>query len=668
MNNILEHESQRFASERRRWRQIDALRWIMQGVVRVFANRRIDIRFPGSIGLDAPAWTDGEDIYFNKDKIEAVFAKVDSAPADQKDGLLRKAIRLLKGLAYHELEHILFTPRRGSRPIDRLTSASREWRWAWNALEDQRIETLFTAMFPPTVPYHTVPVYEWIVDNKDGTGKEVLLLWGRKYLPSELRAQSYHDFAAKYSYDLADRAAKIIDRYLTVMYPASEMLGISLVDQMAALLNELKQIDDPGNGGFGPGDFPGQPTPDQQGSTTQGGGNTDILQKGQPSQKQQNKASKKAREQAEAEAKAEADAAAKDSDAKTDDSKPHEIREELPMGPAETVPEGESQGKGEGSKGEASDPSTEQSPEELGDPGIGTGSAPQSITDQAQAALDEAEANIDIASDIDKAVELFKRIMSQSDVGALAAMWEPRPIDANAMKLYRSIASRLQELRLDLEAERIRRQPNGRVNPRRAMMRRPFEIDVFDSYDTANEEAGGVEAVILVDLSGSMRSKMGDASAALWALKMAFDEIDVRTTVLGYASESTTLYKAGESVTRSAQRLYGAGGGTDPWPAFSQAVNILSKSSAENRVLVSITDGGWSSHPGGPDAERRIMDALHSANTTSLFLRIGGGAFSGRQHYHQVTANLTDAKSISKAVGDAVAKVMERAIQNSTTS
>ena len=55
----------------------------------------------------------------------------------------------LRGLNFHELSHILYTPRQGSEIVTWVKE--NDLFKAFNALEDQRIETLFTSRFPSTV-------------------------------------------------------------------------------------------------------------------------------------------------------------------------------------------------------------------------------------------------------------------------------------------------------------------------------------------------------------------------------------------------------------------------------------------------------------------------------------------------------------------------------------
>jgi hypothetical protein len=85
--------------------------------------------------MEAPAWSGASTVTFNSRVI-----------GDLNDA---KSIAGVKGLDLHEISHILYTSREGSEIFDFVSDNN--YFMAYNALEDQRIETLFTAKYPSTI-------------------------------------------------------------------------------------------------------------------------------------------------------------------------------------------------------------------------------------------------------------------------------------------------------------------------------------------------------------------------------------------------------------------------------------------------------------------------------------------------------------------------------------
>src|SRR5215831_16243976 len=80
-------------------RQQAALQTVLQGIDRVMSNQDIVVKAePGGNGI---AWTDGSTIHLNSELMERLF----------ESNELTEAIMTFKGTNYHELAHVLFSPR-----------------------------------------------------------------------------------------------------------------------------------------------------------------------------------------------------------------------------------------------------------------------------------------------------------------------------------------------------------------------------------------------------------------------------------------------------------------------------------------------------------------------------------------------------------------------------
>jgi hypothetical protein len=115
-----------------------------------FTFRKVTVNVENST-MEAPAWSGSSTVTFNSRVI-----------GDLNDA---KSIAGVKGLDLHEISHILYTSREGSEIFDFVSDNN--YFMAYNALEDQRIETLFTAKYPSTIDWFTATILIHFVDNKD---------------------------------------------------------------------------------------------------------------------------------------------------------------------------------------------------------------------------------------------------------------------------------------------------------------------------------------------------------------------------------------------------------------------------------------------------------------------------------------------------------------------
>src|SRR5690606_29089197 len=119
----------------------------------------------------APAWSDGKHITFNARAIGDV---------TNIDDIIK-----LNGLNYHELSHILYTPR-AHEPFTKKILNEGLFP-VFNILEDQRIETLFTGMYPGTRPYFVMTFMKYCLAEPNMLPEVFPLAWGRRYLPADLQ-------------------------------------------------------------------------------------------------------------------------------------------------------------------------------------------------------------------------------------------------------------------------------------------------------------------------------------------------------------------------------------------------------------------------------------------------------------------------------------------------
>jgi hypothetical protein len=178
----------------------------------------------------APAHNDGKNITFNATLIKE---------------LDDETVRSLHGLNYHELAHLLFTPRIGtalgkwvmekvsktikvdSHRYNHETQQREPFSYdyaveelaeprrltAFNILEDSRAERLLTIKYPSVKPFLTVLISDYIIEQPEQLGEAFYLLAGRMYLDRELRALSARLYADKYGEDRARAIYEVMAEY-----------------------------------------------------------------------------------------------------------------------------------------------------------------------------------------------------------------------------------------------------------------------------------------------------------------------------------------------------------------------------------------------------------------------------------------------------------------------
>ena len=84
-----------------------------------------------------------------------------------------------------------------------------------------------------------------------------------------------------------------------------------------------------------------------------------------------------------------------------------------------------------------------------------------------------------------------------------------------------------------------------------------------------------------------------EASCAMWAIKLACQNQEIPCTVIGYDDYPHALLTKTDSVSRGQIKLFGSRGSTSACQSIMIADQVLSKSDAKYKLLVTITDGEW---------------------------------------------------------------------------
>jgi hypothetical protein len=632
-----------------RTRKMEAMRSVFQKVVRIMSGKLIRVQVD-SHNVPAPGYTDGKDIFLNREHIVGVLSDPNFNDGDFFDLICR-----LWGIVYHELSHILHSPRAGdfipSRAIEMAQQhTDPSWWYAYNGLEDQRIETWFTALYRPTKRFFEAAVLQWLMNTPESVEKAHILTYGRRYLSPAIRKQAQVAFIARYGQQLADEAEACIDTYVGLVFPTEDVLGWRCVTEFQRIIRLVTPAGQ---------ELPHQPSEDNDPRCTTGfpdKRNVIVISKGRPSVKTQRDALEEM-EAIDFDAEPETDSEEDESDqpakaAKSDGKKStwdlsgHKVDDDETDGedPKEDEEDSDPQ-TGAGTAGaEASKPDLRSAMEEL------VKMAAESLDE----CLDDVEGSIDSIID-----DIYDAMRNDDGLGGhLLTNGQDVPVEPETSLTARRCVDAVNRLRIDLEAQKVSRQNSGRINMKRMLTAPSHQVDMFDQWDTTGEDVGGIEVVLCVDLSGSMGGIMGLVSRTLWSLKHAFDTVDIQCTVLGFETDWCVLYRPGERADLATYRLFGAMGGTSPTDCLKEAMKILDRSQQPNRALVTVTDGSWSADPG---SIQRILDGFHRNNGESLLVGLNEAHKYHGRHSHTAGKDIDTIEQLPSVVMLLVESMLKRA-------
>lgn len=684
----------------KRSREVSALGLVLQGVDRALSgNMGLRVKVVEN-GRSAPAWTDGKTISLNKARVLEVFEKND----------LHKAILTFKGTNYHELAHVLFTPRDGDEITAWIKKNRYQYKWAWNALEDQRIETLYTALYPPTTPYFLNSTYTWLLDDcfdQDNFYRVWSLLGGRKYVQGPVRDAARAAFAAHYGEAVTARVDEVVDEYVTLPLPGRSQRAIELVKEFHELLRGTDQSDYLEEHGCGSTD---------DGTAEEGevDGEKAVEAAAREMDRQDREKAQKAKDKAQKDSQKEGEGDEDEGQGGSDSAYPEDIQDDDgggwgdedwdeddqedgsgSAGGDEDGEEGEDEQDGSGSgSGDSEDeddeadggadsgdddgeddsagetPNDGETGNAAGENGHTEPKTADNLSEDLRDAVTDALADVltdeNLQNDIDRTVDAFK---SQADGKTgdegLAqynnyAEVEARPESIAAVT---KITTELKKLRTDMEPRWQKERLSGRLNVGGIIRNRADStfMEIFEEWDEGSVDQATTEVVILIDLSISMDDVLPMCSEALWVLKKSFDNADIRTTVLGFSDGNTVLYKGGEKLRGVQLRQFRTWSGTDPRDSMLYAHRVLLQSDATNKVLITITDGVWTGRKDDGADPENVVRAVRQAGGTTLLFGVNGHRTTTNTHGFEQCADLTYIGDMVKIVHGLVRGIQERA-------
>lgn len=486
-------------------------------------------------GIQAPAWNDGETIFLNTN----ILAPIDDA-----------SIVSLNGVNYHEVAHLLFSPRLNQAYAKRVIDA--KLMQEFNILEDCRIETLLIAKYPSVRDSLVQTVLRYIAEG-DMT-ESFILIRGRKYLPVAVRQLSANAYVSKYGVEFTNKVASIIDEYRLLAFPRDEERGFELLKQLNELFNEQGQD----------GKDSGRP----KGGEGMCNDRRKPVRSGRPMS---------AKEQSELQ-----ESIKDDEDVDIEDEIDEDIEDETPGSNSSAGPD------------EQNDAESNESNESNNNQ---HGNLAEMLDELKNACMDAIDELMESSEQIQAEIRQTKASVRANDkvVTSLShgCAYVQSIVSLEARAMSRRFEQELNQLVVEADAFWVSHQSSGRLNINRAMNASMDEYDeLFDRW-SESVDAYDIEAVILLDKSLSMQSDIKQAAEATWIIKRALESINARVTAYTFNQESSLLYSGDVKATPNKFHQVDAHGGTNPFECLSEAHRILESSKRKTKLLIMVSDGDF---------------------------------------------------------------------------
>jgi len=514
---------------------------------RILTAEPVEVRVEDNPEMNTQAYNDGKTIVFNARLIE-----------DVDD----KTIISLNGFNYHEVAHVLYSPRGGS---EFGKAIKREGlKHAYNCLEDARIERLLIAKYPAVAPFLEATCLEYLLKGQSNEFASYFpLMTGRKYLDIELRQEIADRFIKHFGKDLAMSISVLVHEYRTLVFPRDYDRGLEIIRLFADIvgredINEVNGVPMIPSGGHG---------------------DRDVQDKGRM---------KGIREQEAQQDKANKDEAngAGQGDERMDD-------------PADSNTEIDTDSRSFGSDGK-----------DDADDNV--------LRKDIKERLDNLSKDEEVmrgAKEVRKAINDNNQRRSAIKQGAYSLQQVTSKVSATA----KSFGVALERVRIDNDPAWELEQPMGRLNIGRAMRADINDIDkVFDRWSEGNSN-NDIDAIILVDTSGSMSWQIQRTMESAWIIKRGIERINGRVSVYKFNHDSRLIYSATDKAMPTEYRYVNTSGGTNPYKALLEARRHLTSSRRGVRMLFIVTDGHWDM----TDENDKIIADLNTDGVETAIVYLG---------------------------------------------
>jgi hypothetical protein len=560
--------------------RLDAIGAVYQRADRIITgDSDIAVTIAHSKDMTEPSMTDGKDIILNGNLI---------------DDVTDDTIIGLNGVNYHELAHVLFSPRVGSALGQYVTTNN--MKRAFNVLEEGRIERLITTQYPTTTLTLEAMTNDFILrEHPSQWGNAFATTTGRMYLPLELRQTIADKFIAQYGLGLAQEVHAITHEYRKLAFPTDFARAKELIAQLTNLIGK---------------DDEAEP------QWAQGHGDRTLPEKGRP---------KSGKEQGSLQERAQ-------------DGKSEELNDN-PTDFGNGV--GHSGINGEEYKGENHNLTDDE----------------KALQEQLEKRMKDIKNDKRISREISDTRKAIQGNTDTRTKLPKANADEQRPSE-QAVAYARKFGRELERIVRDNDPAWERYLPSGKLNISRTMNPDVNAIgEMFDVWDTGNENTE-IEATILIDNSGSMWGLMSTVCEQAWIIKRGIESINGSVSVYSFNSESKIVYENNEKAKPNAYRYVGNTGWTNPYRALIEAERTLKASDKPNKLFFAITDGQWSGDSDCNAVIKRMKEAgiltvvVYLSNDSESLHDIMLRARNGEEQAKDYMKSLNHEAHIFKAVSE----------------
>ena len=513
-----------------RTNRLNAVAGVYQRANRIITGEEVTVTVINDPDMDTNARSNGKDMELNASLIE---------------DLTDESIISLNGVNYHELGHILFSPRIGSN----LGIYARDHKLfrALAILEEARTEQLLITRYPAVRKYIEASLYTYILAGKPSEwGGKFHLITGRTYLPIELRQAIAEKAVDQYGLDIVQEVHSIIHAYRSLVFPRDFDTAKALAHRLAKIVGLDEE----------------QPP---QGGITGIGGECGLPTKGRP-------AGTKEQEQ---------------------------LQKDSPKSPTERL------GKGDSQESAPTTNTPAPSNQTAGESDREQDSEDTKLAGTLNKRMEQIKNDSSVKREIrDTRNAIIDSDVARSEIGK-SRFHELTPSDT-AISTAKRFGAELERLVRNNDPAWVSRVRSGRLNISRTMNPDVNAIaEAFDQWDIGNE-ATDIEAVILTDNSGSMGGLMHSVCENTWIIKRGIESINGSVTVYNFDSDSELLYEAGDRAKAREMRFVESGGNTNPIRGIIEADRVLSASKKSIKILFIVTDGEWEKEAQCDDLIKRM--------------------------------------------------------------
>lgn len=623
----------------------------------------------------------------------------------------------LLGLNYHELSHLMFTPR-GFKTWLGQNMVTTDLVLAYSILEDQRIESFFTALYEPAGKFFTETFVRFVMTDDDQYWPIMFLFsYGRGFLPLEIREEFEARFVRQ---DLIPRIKRIIDDYKAAKDFSRNDKGeaVRVLRRFKRVLDELKND--------------GNPAPEDKdcGGDTQDSGQKDTETEDEAREKDKQRRQRENRtgqdqsnfwdeddDDEEDEDSADGDSGDSgddesgdegDGDADSEDGEDEDLSDDSDDGSGgmdddEDSSESDDGADGDGS-GDSEGDSGDDGSEEDGDSGMSEDDGDSSASDGEPSEedsevggednSDEGGSSDSVSSfsdqelreymdEISEAIEVDENV--QEEVGRITAAMNdntnidvidfgkttssPQSISMQGTAAVRDVSKDFARLWAEVEPGWKYGSDVGKLNVDRAMRDLEDFENMFDEWDEGRESDVGLEVFISLDISGSMvGAEIQLASEAMWILKRSLDSVEAKTTVVGFHEYTFGLYDRNDRAKGNEWPLWtDLGGATCPALSMKLARTVFETTTLPNKLFILITDGGFSQMwDKDLDAGRSYSDLVDEIPGTKMYVGVGGsggGSNIEEQKHFDVSTTISNPLELVPLVKRAVEKMIREKVR-----